>query len=274
MDFTTIIGTIAGISLVISAIVSGDDGGLAIFLNLPSFLLVIGGTMAATTIAFPSHELFTLPSVTRRLFSNPKAEVNTIISFITECQQRSRVKGHLALEVMVKKAKWNSLRKGLQLIADGADNQTLSEILTIEQRAIEEHHRVGQKIFSEMAKYAPAFGMIGTLVGLVKMLAFLNDPDSIGPKMALALLTTLYGVLLANLIFTPMVTKLERRCKIEVLQIKLMIVGLKSINKSESLLITREKMGAFLAHVAIGTAVDRRKSRNVRIKNERRSRIR
>jgi chemotaxis protein MotA len=213
------------------------------------------------TIAFPSRELLTIGTVVGRAFDNPRTEVNQIIRFITECQEKVRTRGHLAMEEMAGKARWHPLRLGLQLIADGTDNDTLTEILTIEQRAIEEHHKVGQRIFAEMGKYSPAFGMLGTLVGLVKMLAHLDDPGSIGPKMAIALLTTLYGVLLANLFFLPMVTKLERRTKIETLQIRLMIVGLTSINKNDTLMITREKMGAFLSQEAMGTAVDRRRRR-------------
>lgn len=260
MDYTTLLGALVGLALILVAMFNGSEGGLRLFYNLPAILIVFGGTIAATTIAFPSRELATILRVLRRAFSNPKTEVNQIILFITQCQERIRQKGHLALEEMAIRAKWGPLRKGLQLISDGADNDTLVEILTIEQRAIEEHHRVGQRIFGEMAKYSPAFGMLGTLVGLVKMLAGLSDPSTMGPKMAVALLTTLYGVLLANLLFLPMVTKLERRSKIETLQIKLMIVGLTSINKDDTMMITREKMGAFLAQEATGTAIDRRSS--------------
>lgn len=260
MDYATILGTLGGLLLIFLAIFTGDEGGVQQFVNLPSFLIVIGGTIAATTIAFPSRELQSIFEVTRRVFDNPKTEVTQVIRFITDCQERVRAKGHLALESMVHRSKWHTMRRGLQLIADGTDDETLKEVMTIEQKAVEEHHRVGQRIFGEMAKYAPAFGMLGTLVGLVKMLAHLDDPGSIGPKMAIALLTTFYGLLLANLIFLPMVTKLERRTKIEVLQLRLMIIGLLSINKGESLVITREKMGAFLATEAKGTPLDRRRS--------------
>jgi len=273
MDYTTVFGTLGGLFLIFAAIFTGDEGNVAMFLNFQAFLLVIGGTLAATTIAFPSRELMTISSVIGRVFDNPKTEVNAIIRYITNCQERLRTGGHLALEHMAGKAKWSPIKKGLHLIADGADNETLIEILTIEQRAIEEHHRIGQRIFSEMAKYAPAFGMLGTLVGLVKMLSALDSPETIGPKMAIALMTTLYGVLLSNLIFLPMVTKLERRSRIETLQIRLMIVGLVSINKDDTMMITREKMGAFLSREASGTALDRRRhSRGLSKSTDRRRR--
>jgi chemotaxis protein MotA len=259
MDTMTLLGALGGIVLIGLAIGSGSNGDLILFLNAPAMLIVFGGTVAATMIAFPSRELSTIARVTSRVFSNPRTEVTSIIRFINEAQERARSGGYLALEGIAARAPWPAMKKGLQLVSDGADNETLLEILAIEQKAIEEHHRVGQRIFQEMAKYSPAFGMLGTLVGLVKMLSTLDDPETIGPKMAIALLTTFYGLLIANLLFLPMVTKLERRSKIETLQVRLMMVGLASINKNDTMMITREKMGAFLAREASGTALDRRR---------------
>jgi chemotaxis protein MotA len=115
-----------------------------------------------------------------------------------------------------------------------------------ERKYMEEHHRVGQKIFSEMGKFAPAFGMVGTLIGLVQMLSDMSDPANIGPAMAVALLTTFYGAVLANIFFLPMVTKLERRVAIEVSQIELAIIGLDSMNRGDTAQILKEKLGAFL----------------------------
>jgi chemotaxis protein MotA len=136
------------------------------------------------------------------------------------------------------------------LIADGTNSNTIREILATERKYMEEHHRVGQKIFNEMGKYAPAFGMVGTLIGLVQMLANMDDPDSIGPSMAVALLTTFYGAVFANLIFIPMVSKLDRRIGIEVTQIQLAIVGLDSINRGDATQILKEKLLAFMNDVA------------------------
>jgi len=208
---------------------------------------VCGGTLAATAIAFPTRELKLIPPVTRRVFKDPKSEMLSIMQFLMECRKLISKEGPLALEKMAQDAPSNPLRKGLALIADGTDAKALRDILTTEQLTIEDHHRVGQRIFNEMCKFAPAFGMIGTLIGLVQMLATLDDPASIGPSMAVALLTTFYGALLANMFFLPMVTKLDRRIKIEDQQTELMIVGMMSINHSDSLAIMREKMKAYLA---------------------------
>lgn len=247
MDFATIIGTLGGMALIFLAIITGSDEGITTFVNLPSMLIVGGGTVAATAIAFPTRELKLIFSVSRRVFRNPKTEMQSIMKFLLECGVAARRSGNLVLEDMAKKTGWKPIQKGLGLIADGTDSNTITEILNTEQKNMEEHHRVGQKIFQEMGKFAPSFGMIGTLVGLVQMLSTLEDPKTIGPKMAVALLTTFYGALIANLIFLPMATKLERRSKIEAFAIRLMIVGLISINKGDNIAIMREKLGAYLA---------------------------
>jgi chemotaxis protein MotA len=249
MDIGTLLGVIGGLVLIGFAMAIGD-GGIGQFVNVPSVLIVIGGTVAATAIAFPTKELKNIVAVSRRVFRNSQEEVNEIVTFLTACAQEARKNGLLALENMARRTKHKPLAKGLALIADGTDSATLHEILSTELKQMKEHHNVGKLIFAEMGKFAPAFGMIGTLVGLVQMLANLSDPSTIGPNMAVALLTTLYGALLANLIFLPMVTKLERRSKIEAFEIELMNLGLVSINRGESTQILKEKLDAFLAGVS------------------------
>lgn len=246
MDIGTIFGVLAGTGLIGYAMASGSSG-LAAFVDVGSLLIVVGGTLAAVAIAFPTKEVMSITSVSSRVFRNPVIELEGIIKFLTECAQEARKNGLLALEAMATKTKHKPLAKGLALIADGTDSATLNEILTTELQQMQDHHKVGQKIFSELGKYAPAFGMVGTLVGLVQMLGDLSDPAMIGPNMAVALLTTLYGALLANLLFIPMVTKLERRAKIEAFEIQLMILGLVSINRGESSSILKEKIDAFMA---------------------------
>jgi chemotaxis protein MotA len=245
VDKGTLFGILAGTGLILLAILTGSSG-IAAFINPQGVLIVIGGTLAATAISFPTKELKLIPPVTRRVFNNPQTEMLTLIRYMLDCKKTASKEGPLALERMAQEAPSGAMEKGLTLIADGTDSQALREILSTERRSMEEHHRVGQKIFSEMGKLAPAFGMIGTLIGLVQMLATLDDPASIGPSMAVALLTTLYGALLANLFFIPMVSKLDRRIGIEGQQIQAMIAGMLCINGDDSLAIMREKMKAFL----------------------------
>ena len=245
MDKGTLFGILAGILLVGGSVAMGS--GVQIFFSPSSILIVFGGTLAATAIAFPTRELKLIPPVTRRVFKNPKTEMIAIMQFLMECKKMASKEGPLALEKLAQEAPSRPLEKGLTLIADGTDAKALREILLTERTAMEDHHRTGQRVFSEMGKFAPAFGMIGTLIGLVQMLATLDDPASIGPSMAVALLTTFYGALLANMFFLPMVTKLDRRIGIEGQQIELMIVGMMSINQNDSLAIMREKLKAHLA---------------------------
>ncbi|MFQ5538048.1 MAG: motility protein A [Gemmatimonadota bacterium] len=244
MDKASIFGVVVGTGLVLTAILLG--GSLATFFNLSGLLIVAGGTFAATSIAFPTEELKLIPPVTRRVFNDPGDELLSISQFLVKSMQVMKRDGPLALESLAEKAPTKPLKKGLQLIADGTNAATIREILATEQKYMEEHHRVGQKIFNEMGKFAPAFGMVGTLIGLVQMLANMSDPESIGPAMAVALLTTFYGAVLANLIFLPMVSKLDRRIGIEMTQIQLVIVGLMSMHQNDSLPIMKDKLLAFM----------------------------
>lgn len=244
MDKASILGIVVGTGLVVSAIALG--GSLATFVNVQGLLIVAGGTFAATSIAFPTNELLGITDVTRRVFNDPGDEMMAISQYMTQALQVMKRDGPVALEELADDAPTAPLKKGILLVADGTDSHTLREILGMERKYMEEHHRVGQKIFTEMGKYAPAFGMVGTLIGLVQMLAGLSDPESIGPAMAVALLTTFYGAVLANLVFIPMVSKLDRRIHIEVTQVQFAIVGLTSLNQGDSMAIFKEKLLAFL----------------------------
>jgi len=244
LDKASIFGVVTGTGLVLAAILLG--GSLSTFVNMPGLLIVAGGTFAATSIAFPTEELKLIWPVSRRVFKDPGDEMVEISQFLVESMGILKRDGPVALENVAGQAPTKPLAKGLMLIADGANGQTIREILATERKYMEEHHRAGQKIFSEMGKYSPAFGMVGTLIGLVQMLSDMSDPDAIGPAMAVALLTTFYGAVLANLIFLPMVAKLDRRIQIEVSQIELAIIGLDSMNRGDTVQILREKLGAFL----------------------------
>ena len=244
MDKASIFGVLVGTGLVLASIMIG--GPLSTFINAQGLLIVLGGTFAAICIAFPTRELKMIVPVTRRVFNDPGDEVLAIVQFLVKATQIFKRDGAKGLEGMMAECPSKPLGKGLLLVADGTDANTIHEILGSEQKYMEEHHRVGQKIFNEMGKFAPAFGMVGTLIGLVQMLSDMSDPDNIGPAMAVALLTTFYGAVFANLIFIPMVSKLDRRVTIEVTHIQLAIVGLVAIHRGDPTTILREKLKAFL----------------------------
>lgn len=244
MDKASIFGLFTGVALVFTAIILGSS--LGTFINVQGILIVAGGTMAGTCIAFPTEELKLLWPVSRRVFHHPGDEMVAIAQYLIHSARILKRDGPVALEKTAEGAPTEPLKKGLLLIADNTPARTIREIMATERKYMEEHHRIGQKMFSEMGKFAPAFGMVGTLIGLVQMLSDMSDPDTIGPAMAVALLTTFYGAVLANLVFLPMVTKLERRIGIEVAQIQLCIVGLDSMTQEDSTQILREKLKAFM----------------------------
>jgi len=244
VDIGSIAGIVAGLGLIGTSMIMG--GGLGMFVDIPSMMIVIGGTICATAISFPGKELKLLGKAVGLVFKNPGSETVEMMKFFVECRKASGKGGLLALEELSKKAPSPAIEKGLLLVADATDPEALQEILATEKQAIKERHLIGKKILNEMSKYAPAFGMVGTLIGLVQMLAGLDDPSSIGPKMAVALLTTLYGALVANLFCSPMVVKLERRMEAEMVMLQVAKAGISELRAESSIAILREKLKAFL----------------------------
>ena len=197
MDFATLSGLIIGVTVVTLAIMTGSD--LNIFLNLPGFLIVVGGTFAATMIKFPLSGVFiSFPVGIMAAFTNEKERPRDFIKSAIRLSKQARKSGLLSLENV--KIKNPFFRKGVRLCADGRDLDYIRKVLTQEMALSIQREEVGARVFLSMGDAAPAFGMFGTLVGLVQMLSNMKDPTTIGGAMAVALLTTLYGVLMANLI--------------------------------------------------------------------------
>ncbi len=244
MDIATILGIISGIILIASAILMG--GEFSIFINVPSMMIVAGGTIAATLIAYPLKEVLGVLRIGMKVFITSKQNYIGIIQELRRVALLAKQKGVLALEAEAKKVKHPLLKQGLSMISDGIPRNSMLRILSTQITNVQNRHKVGRAIFMEMGKYAPAFGMVGTLIGLVQMLAGLEDPSTIGPKMAVALITTFYGALLANLFFIPMSTKLKRRSETETLEMQLIIEGLLSIQEGENPNIMVDKLKVFL----------------------------
>ncbi len=243
MDIGTLIGLLAGFGLIIGSILMG--GGLGAFIDIPSILIVIGGTISVTFVMFPMGTVFGAIKVGMKAFFTKSLDPNEIINQISSMAEVARKDGLVALE----KVQTNNefLKKGCTLVADGNNSETVRSVLEIELAFMKQRHSTGQDIFKSMGSMAPAFGMIGTLIGLVKMLQTLDDPSSIGPAMAVALLTTFYGAVLANVMFIPIAKKLEERSKEESLYMEIIIEGIVSIANGEHPIITKEKLKAFLS---------------------------
>jgi len=245
MQKTTVIGIAAGFICVIITILLG--GTLGAFAHLPSVFVVIGGTLAATVISYPANTLKTAMGSLKIAFKAQEIDYNDQIELIVQFANIARREGLLALESELEDIDDPFLKKGIMLIADGADAELTKSILQTEIYFLQERHGANQAVMSSMAGYAPAFGMVGTLIGLINMLKNLDDPDSLGPGMSTALITTFYGTILANLVFSPLAKKLKSMTDKEVLQKEMVMEGILSIQDGENPRIIKDKLMSFVS---------------------------
>lgn len=245
MDLATIVGLITGAVLLSGAIFLG--GSPVIFISAQSALIVLGGTLAGTMASFTLDDLKKIPSLLRIVTQDNELQSTEIIDVLVNFAERARREGLLALEQDVMEVDDPFLQRGVQLVVDGTDPELVRNILETKLTFLEERHRKGRSIFDTMGQLAPAFGMIGTLIGLIQMLSKLDDPSGLGSGMAVALITTLYGAILANLVFIPLAGKLKVRSEEEVLMKEVMIEGILSIQAGENPRIVEEKLNAFLS---------------------------
>ena len=245
MDIATFIGVIASFMLLIITILMGS--GLGTFINIPSVLVVLGGTLCATMINYPLKDVINSIKVVQNAFFARSLTYSEIISNFVNYANKARKEGILALESTLPQIDDEFLKKGLQLTIDGLEPQSITDILETEISFIEDRHRLGAELFQAMGTYSPAFGMIGTLIGLVQMLQNMSDPSTIGPAMAVALITTFYGAVLANVLFLPISGKLKTRSKEESLLKEMILHGLISLSRGDNPRIIEQKLHSFLA---------------------------
>ncbi len=244
MDLATIVGLLIAWALVIGSILLGPNA--MIFLNLPSALIVVGGCIAVLIVRFDFAEIKTLISVILKSIKKPViAKPRDIITKVVELSNISRREGILALEKQQIEDPF--LQKGVNYCVDGAEADKIEEILAMEIEYIEDRHSMFSGMLASVADAGPAFGMIGTLVGLVQMLTAMDDPKSIGPAMAVALLTTLYGSLIANAFALPLKDKLDFRTKEELLVKQIIKSGVMGIHHGENPRMLEETLESFIA---------------------------
>lgn len=235
----------AAFGLMLMAILQG--GPLTIFINVPSALIVIGGTAGVALVHYPFSDVAGAIAVAKKTLFHKNASINDLIVQLMEFANKARKEGILALQGMMDTVEDEFLLKAMQMAVDGQEPETLKAMLNTEIEYIEARHEKGASIFISLAAYAPAMGMVGTLIGLVQMLMNMSDPNSIGPAMAVALLTTFYGAVLANVMFAPMAGKLKNRSETEVLLKTLIIEGMESILSGQNPRIMEQKLHAFIA---------------------------
>ena len=245
MDITTFIGLLVAGGLVISSILLGGSG--AWFLNYPSMMIVVGGTMGATLLAYPLSEVLSVFKVAKNVFFKKSQQVSDLINLMVLFAKKARQEGILSFESKIKEIEDPFLSSGIQMAIDGMESGSIEDVMTTEILQLEERHRTGAEIFSTMGSFAPAIGMLGTIIGLVQMLMQMEDPGSIGAPMAVALLTTFYGTLLSNLLFLPIAGKLKTMSKQEILLKQMVIEGIMSIQSGDNHRIVEQKLKAFIS---------------------------
>jgi len=245
VDLGTIFGIIFGFSLIAIAITQG--GGMSWFLDGPSALIVLGGTFGATLVNYPLKDFLGIFSVAKNVFRRVEYDPNRLIAQFVQMSRVARRDGILSLQQVAEKSRDPFLAKAILLIIDTPDPAVVSEILETEIDALAERHRKGADIFTTMGNFAPAMGLLGTLIGLIQMLRKMHDPSTIGPSMALALITTFYGVILANLVFIPMAGKLRDRSAKEILVKQLILNGVLSLQAGDHPRVMEQKLHSFLS---------------------------
>ncbi len=245
MDIATIIGVLLGFVVVIGAIVVG--GGWQSFVHVPSMCLTLGGMLCATLIHFSLPQFLGIFSVIKKTIISKIPSQSEMIQKMVNFAAINRRDGALALEQEIPNLDNSFFIKGLQMLVDGRDSEQIRDFMSVEVQYLQERHSTGKKILEFMGAAAPAFGMIGTLIGLVQMLRGLDSPDAIGGGMAVALLTTFYGALAANLIFIPLAGKLGIYSKAETTTIEMIIEGICSIAQGDNPTVVREKLQSFMS---------------------------
>jgi len=245
MDLSSVIGMVSGIGFVIGTILLG--GGLGSFINIPSILIVVGGTFAATMIAYPLADFLSVFKTSVKVFMFKIEASEDIIANLIEISNKARKGGLLSIEGDIQNTSDKYLAQALQMTVDGVKTGDIAQIMQKQMSLKKKQLNIGSNIFKNMGAYSPAFGMIGTLIGLVQMLANLDDPSSIGPKMAVAMITTFYGSVLANLFFIPMSDKLKGRNEEEMVSMNIIFEGIISIREGEHPKLMEDKLNIYLS---------------------------
>lgn len=238
------IGIVSAFALVLISIMMGS--GLGLFLDLHSAMIVLGGTLGATMIHYPLKDVLGVFKVLKNVFFTQTWSGQALIEKMVDLSTRSRREGMLVLESELRGIDDDFVVKGLQLAIDGMEPQAIQEIMETEIDYLQERHRLGAEILGSMATFFPAMGLIGTLIGLIQMLKTMEDPSTIGPAMALALITTFYGAVGANLICLPMAGKLRKRSQEETLIKEMAISGIIAIANGENPRIVEQKLHSFI----------------------------
>lgn len=244
IDKSTLIGILSGVLLLIVGIMI--QGTLGAFFDAAAIFIVIGGTMAACFASYPISTLKNSIKVIKVAFIERQYDTDLAIEQIGELSVTAKRNGLLALEKVARDLNNPFIEKSALLVVDGMDPDAIKEILNMDLENMSRRHEEGESILKTLGKYAPAFGMIGTLIGLITMLQQLENPETLGPAMAVALITTFYGAVLANMIFLPLAGKLKFKSDQEVKYKMMIIEGIISVQAGDAPMMIKEKLQTFV----------------------------
>jgi chemotaxis protein MotA len=212
--------------VIVSVLIAEGLKGFVPFLNYEAFFVVMGGTFAALLVNYPLKEVFKLAKVTKKVLTSTEEEDTTgIITTFVELAKKARTEGFLSLEANVKNLKNDFMKRGVQMVIDGMDKDFIQNMMETELGLIRERHKVGQEIFNALGTYSPAFGIIGTVLGMILMLNSISDVQEVPRRMALALAAAFFGMGSGYLLFLPMAGKLKRKSEDEMLVKEIIIRG-------------------------------------------------
>lgn len=240
------VGLVVGIGLILSSMSSNSS--LMNYFDAPSLVITFFGSFSAILIGFPLNTLKKVPALLKKLMFTPDDDRGALLDNLTALAKKSRTEGILAIEEDINALENPMLVHGLEMVVDGTEVDTIEEILNVELDQTEDRHSVGQEVFLKWGEFAPAFGMIGTLIGLIAMLGDLQDPSLIGTGMATALLTTFYGSFLANMVFLPIAKNLEMQTANELKTNEMIIEGVLALQRGDNPRVIEQKLQSFLSN--------------------------
>jgi|CXWL01.1.fsa_nt_gi chemotaxis protein MotA len=245
MDISSLIGFLLAIILIVGSILIGSSP-ISAFIDIPSILIVFGGSIGAAMICFPIKSIIGMPRVMMKVFRSTPVDVKGMIVQIVSLAETARRDGLLALEGRLEEVTNPFIKLGIQLAVDGTRPEVIEDILRTEIDAISGRHREGKAVMDQLGRFAPAYGMIGTLLGLIMMLSNMADPSGIGSGMAVALITTLYGAVASNVVFMPFAEKLASNNKYELNALEIVVRGVMAIQSGENPRVIEQKLYTFL----------------------------
>ncbi len=246
MDIASVVGLLLGFSLLVIAIAIAPGASFKAFIDYPSIMIVVGGSIAAVLVCFPLKSVFTTIRVVKNIFFNKQEDIPELIEQLVSLAETARRDGLLALENRLEEIDNPFIILGIQMAVDGTRPEVIEDIMRTEIDAVAARHTDGKKILDQAGRFAPAFGMIGTLMGLIIMLGQLDDPGALGPGMAVALITTLYGAILSNVMMLPAAEKLSYINRQEMLVMEIVVRGIMGIQSGENPRVIQQKLTTFI----------------------------